>query len=66
MKNKFFILLVFWWSMFFPTLSFNNFTTDITNENINYSDLYSKNSGEEILENAECDLWIKSFLFSDK
>lgn len=66
MKNKFIILVVFWWSMIFPSLSFNSFTTDITNENIKYSDLYEKDSRDEILENAEYNLWIKSILFSNK
>lgn len=67
MKNKFFILLVFWWSMIFPSLSYNNFTTDITDKNISYSDLYSKESRKQILQNAEYDLWIKTiFLSSDK
>ena len=66
MKYKCFLFLVFWWSVIFPSLSFNKFTTDITTENANYLDLYSKDSREIILENAEYDLWIKSFLFSDK
>ena len=67
MKNKFFILLVFWWSMIFTSLSYNNFTTDITDKNISYSDLYSKESRNQILQNAEYDLWIKTiFLSSDK
>ena len=66
MKSKFFILFVFWWSMFFPTLSFNNFTTDICDKNVKYSDLYSKGLQIEILENTEYDFWLKSCLFSGK
>lgn len=66
MKYKFFIVFVFWWSMFFPTLSFNNFTTDIYDKNVKYSDLYSKDLQIEILENAEYDFWLKSCLFSGK
>ena len=65
MKNKIFILLVFWWAMFFPSLSFNSFTTDITDNTINYHDLYYIDSNTTILENAEYDLWIKT-LFSNK
>ena len=65
MKNKIFILLVFWWAMFFPSLSFNSFTTDITDNAINYQDLYYIDSNTTILEKAEYDLWIKT-LFSNK
>lgn len=57
MKKFFIFLTIFFWSMIFPELSFNNFTTSITNENISYSDLYNQKSRKEILQNAEFKLW---------
>lgn len=64
MKNKFAILLIFWWSIIFPSLSFNDFTTNIVSQNVKYSDLYKKVSRDEILESAEYDLWITQFFTS--
>lgn len=66
MRKKYFILLVFWWALFFPSLSFNNFTTDIIDDTISYHDLYSPEIRKEILEKSEYDLWIKTILFSNK
>ena len=57
MKKIFAILIILFWSMIFPNLSFNNFTTEITDENISYSDLYNQSSREEILKNAEFKFW---------
>ena len=57
MKKIFFVLTIFFWSMLFPELSFNDFTTSINNENISYSDLYNQNSRKEILKNAKFDFW---------
>ena len=57
MKKFFAILIILFWSMIFPNLSFNNFTTEITDENISYSDLYNQSSREEILKNAEFKFW---------
>ncbi len=64
MRKKFFIILVFWWSMIFPSLSLNSFTTDIIDDNINYTDLNNDVSRKEILEKAEYS--ISFFLFSQK
>ena len=61
MKKKFAILLIFWWSIIFPSLSFNNITTSIVSENVKYSDLYKKVSRDEIIKNAEYTFWILEF-----
>lgn len=58
MNKKFIILFVFWWSLIFPSLSFNSLTTDITDTNINYEDFINKDSRKEILKNADYTLWI--------
>ncbi len=57
MRKVFLFLLVFWWSIIFPSLSFNSFTTSITNDNISYEDLYDSIKREKILENAEYSTW---------
>ena len=64
MNKKFFILLLFWWSMIFPSLSLNTFTTDIIDDNISYAELNNCATRKEILENAEYSL--SFFLFSSK
>lgn len=58
MKKIFVILTIMFWSMIFPNLSFNDFTTDITDENISYSDLYNQTTRKEILQNAEFKFWL--------
>lgn len=58
MKKIFVILTIMFWSMIFPNLSFNDFTTDITDENISYSYLYNQTTRKEILQNAEFKFWL--------
>ena len=58
MNKKFVLIFIFWWSLIFPSLSFNSFTTDLTNSNIDYSDLSKKETRTEILKNAEFTFWM--------
>ena len=57
MKKKIIILLVFWWSIIFPSLSLNSFTTDIIDDSISYKDLYNSETRGKIIENAEYSIW---------
>ena len=61
MNKKIVILYIFWWSLLFPSLSLNSFTTDIISENISYNDLITKEKRTQILENAEFSMWILNF-----
>lgn len=57
MKKIFIFFTVFFWSMIFPNLSFNNFTTDIVSNEVQYSDLFNKYTRREIIQNAKFDFW---------
>lgn len=56
MNKKFFILLIFWWSLIFPNIAYNEFTTDIILENTNLS-------SNQIIE---YDFWIKKLFSTSK
>ena len=65
MKNFICFCLIFGWTILFPNLSFNSFTTKITDSKFEYTDLFNSSSRNNILETAEYDLWIKTIvLFS--
>lgn len=58
MKKIFIFLMIFFWSMIFPSLSFNRFTTRITSDDISYLDLFDKDLRADILKNVEFDFFI--------
>ena len=60
MKKKFMILTLLFWSMIFPNFALNSFTTEITDPDIHYSDLYDVEKRQEILQNATFEFWFLS------
>ncbi|MBQ9314723.1 MAG: hypothetical protein IJ220_07030 [Clostridia bacterium] len=58
MKKILIFLTIFFWSMIFPSFSFNQLTTDITGEEVQYLDLFQKESRKEILQNATFDFYL--------
>ena len=65
MKKFITIVLIFFWSMIFPQLSFNCFTTQIISDDITYSDLTNPQKRQKVLQNAEFELFTSS-LFNSK
>ena len=58
MKKFLLFFTIFFWSMIFPNISFNQFTTDIVSNNIHYSDLFNKTSRDAILQDAKFEFWL--------
>lgn len=56
--KKFLVLTILFWSMIFPNLSFNSFTTDIISDEIHYSDLFQNETRNQILQHAEFSFWL--------
>lgn len=58
MKKIFTFLMVLFWSMIFPGLSFNEFTTDMRSRALSSTPLlYDSNYRKELLQNAEFDFF---------
>ena len=56
-KSRLFLWSILFWSILFPNLAFNSFTTDITDNTLQYSDLWDANERTQILQNAEFTWW---------
>lgn len=64
MKKFLTILLLFWWALIFPEFSFNSFTTELTDESINYTDFYTYEKQAEYLTQAEYTTWFETIFLS--
>lgn len=64
MKKFLTLFLLFWWALIFPEFSFNSFTTELTDENINYSDFYTSETQTEYLTEIEYTTWFKTIFLS--
>lgn len=53
MKKIFFITALLFWSMFFPSLSFNKFTSELNDISSPRLEIFDTKSNVKILENAE-------------
>lgn len=64
MKKFLAFLLLFWWAFIFPEFSFNYFTTELTDESINYSDFYITGKQIECIAESEYTTWFETIFLS--